>query len=88
MKLCAILEWDIKDRAFRLIEADMTARAKRIMRKRFGVLCARFPNNSFRLVDADATNIEQRIVHRDALTAMRLAEKSPAITGEDIADLV
>ena len=45
------------------------------MRQRFKVLCARFPNNSFRLVDADATNIEQRIVHSDALTAMRLAEE-------------
>ena len=50
------------------------AEAKRLMRKRFKVLCARFPNNSFRLVDADSTNIEQRIVHSDALTAMRLAE--------------
>ena len=76
MKIIAIMEWDIKERAFRLIEADVSARAKRIMRQRFKVLCARFPNNSFRLVDADAdaTNIEQRIVHRDALTAMRLAE--------------
>ena len=52
----------------------MTSLAKRIMRQRFKVLCARFPNNSFRLVDADSTNIEQRIVHRDALTVMRLAE--------------
>ena len=74
MKIYAILEWDIKERAFRLIEADVTSLAKRIMRQRFKVLCARFPNNSFRLVDADSTNIEQRIVHRDALTVMRLAE--------------
>ena len=75
MKIYAILEWDIKERAFRLIEADVTARAKRIMRQRCKVLCARFPNNSFRLVDADATDVDQRIAHRDALTAMGLAEE-------------
>ena len=82
MKIYAILEWDIKERTFRLIEADVTARAKRIMRQRFKVLCARFPNNSFRLVDADATNIEQRILHRDALTAMRLAGEGPVELGD------
>ena len=74
MKIYAILEWDIKERAFRLIEAYMTARAKRIMTQRYKVLCARYPNNSFRLVSCDAVNIEQRIVHSDALTAMRLSE--------------
>lgn len=58
MKIYAILEWDIKDRAFRPIEADVHARAKRIMSMRYKVLCARYPNNSFLLVDADATNIE------------------------------
>ena len=35
MKIIAIMEWDIKERAFRLIEADVTSRAKRIMRQRF-----------------------------------------------------
>ena len=74
MEIYAMREWGIKERAFRLIEADVTAWAKRIMRQRFKVLCDRFPNNSFRLVDADATTSAQRIVHRDALTAMRLAE--------------
>ena len=74
MKIYAIIEWDIKERAFRLIEADMTARAKRIMTQRYKVLCVRYPNNSFRLVGCDTENIEQRIVNSDALMAMRLLD--------------
>ena len=74
MKIIAVLEWDIKERQFAIVEYAMSKSAIRKMRMRYKVLCARFPNNSFRLVSADATNIEQRIVHSDALTAMRLAE--------------
>ena len=29
MKIMEIVEWDIKERAFRLIEADVSARAER-----------------------------------------------------------
>ena len=75
MKIIAIMEWDIKERQFAIVEYAMNESALRKMRMRYKVLCARYPNNSFRLVDADATNIEQQIVHRDALTAMRLAEE-------------
>lgn len=75
MKIIAILEWDNKERQFAIVEYAMSKSALRKMRMRYKVLCTRYPNNSFRLVDADATNIEQRIVHRDALTAMRLAEE-------------
>ena len=74
MKIIAILEWDIKERQFAIVEYAMSKSALRKMRMRYKVLCARYPNNSFRLVSADATNIEQRIVNSDALTAMRLAE--------------
>ena len=81
MKIIAILEWDIKERQFAIVEYAMrkeyamSKSAIRKMRMRYKVLCARYPNNSFRLVSADATNIEQRIVHSDALRAMRLAEE-------------
>ena len=74
MKIIAILEWDIKERQFAIVEYAMSNSALKKMKMRYKVLCARYPNNSFRLVDADLTNIEQRIVHSDALTAMRLAE--------------
>ena len=79
MKIIAILEWVIKEREFAIVEYAMSKSAIRKMRMRYKVLCARYPNNSFRLVSADATNIEQRIVHRDALTAMRLAEEVGAV---------
>ena len=75
MKIIAVLEWDIKERQFAIVEYAMGKTAIRKMRMRYKVLCARYPNNSFRLVSADATNIEQRIVHSDALRAMRLAEE-------------
>ena len=74
MKIIAIMEWDIKERAFRLIEADVTARAKRIMRQRFKVLCARYPNNSFRLCEAEMSVLAQNIVHSDALSMMRIED--------------
>ena len=74
MKIIAIMEWDIKERAFRLIEADFTARAKRIMRQRFKVLCARYPNNSFRLCGAEMSVLAQNIVHSDALSMMRIED--------------
>lgn len=75
MKIIAIMEWNIKERQFAIVEYAMSKSALRKMRMRYKVLCARYPNNSFRLVSADATNIEQRIVNSDALTAMRLAEE-------------
>ena len=74
MKIIAIMEWNIRERRFDVIESETRESSLRVMRMRYKVLCARYPNNSFRLVSADATNIEQRIVHSDALTAMRLAE--------------
>ena len=74
MKIIAIMEWDIKERAFRLIEADFIDRAKRIMRQRFKVLCARYPNNSFRLCEAEMSVLAQNIVHSDALSMMRIED--------------
>ena len=74
MKIIAIMEWNIKERRFEIIESAMNESALKKMKMRYKVLCARYPNNSFRLVSADAANIEQRIVHSDVLTAMRLAE--------------
>ena len=74
MKIIAILEWDIKERQFAIVEYAMSKSAIRKMRMRNKVLCARYPNNSFRLVEAELNVLAQNIVHSDALTAMRLAE--------------
>ena len=74
MKIIAILEWDIKERKFAIVEYTMIKSAIRKMRMRYKVLCARYPNNSFRLVEAEAKVLAQNIVHSGALTAMRLAE--------------
>ena len=74
MKIIAIMEWDIKERQFAIVEYAMSKSALKKMKMRYKVLCTRYPNNSFRLVSADATNIEQRIVHSDVLTAMRLED--------------
>ena len=75
MKIIAILEWDIKERQFAIVEYAMSKSAIRKMRMRYKVLCARCPNNSFRLVEAELNVLAQNIVHSDALTAMRLAEE-------------
>ena len=74
MKLIAIMEWDIKERQFAIIEYAMNKSALRKMRMRYKVLCARYPNNSFRLVEAELNVLAQNIVHSDALMNMRLAE--------------
>ena len=74
MKIIAVLEWDIKERKFAIVEYTMIKSAIRKMRMRYKVLCARYPNNSFRLCEAELNALAQNIVHSDALTAMRLAE--------------
>ena len=75
MKIIAILEWDIKERQFAIVEYAMGKSALRKMRRKYKVLCARYPNNSFRLVEAELNVLAQNIVNSDALTAMRLAEE-------------
>ena len=75
MKIIAILEWDIKERQFAIVEYTMSKSAIRKMRMRYKVLCARYPNNSFRLVEAELNMLAQNIVHSDVLTAMRLADE-------------
>ena len=74
MKLIAIVEWDIKERQFAIVEYAMSKSALRKMRMRYKVLCARYPNNSFRLVEAELNVLAQNIVHSDALMNMRMAE--------------
>ena len=74
MKIIAIMEWDIKERQFAIVEYAMSNSAIRKMRMRYKVLCARYPNNSFRLVEADLKVLEQNIVHSDALSRMRIEE--------------
>ena len=74
MKLIAIVEWDIKERQFAIVEYAMSKSAIRKMRMRYKVLCARYPNNSFRLVEAELNVLAQNIVHSDALMNMRMAE--------------
>ena len=74
MKIIAIMEWDIKERQFAIVEYAMSNSALRKMRMRYKVLCARYPNNSFRLVEADLKVLEQNIVHSDALSRMRIEE--------------
>lgn len=48
MKIIAILEWDVKERQFAIVEYAMNESALRKMRMRYKVLCARYPNNSGR----------------------------------------
>ena len=74
MKIIAIMEWDIKERRFAIIEYAMSKSALRKMRMRYKVLCARYPNNSFRLCEAEMMVLAQNIVHSDALMNMRMAE--------------
>ena len=74
MKIIAIMEWDIKERQFAIVEYAMNESALRKMRMRYKVLCERYPNNSFRLVEADLNVLAQNIVHSDALSRMRIEE--------------
>ena len=74
MKIIAIMEWDIKERQFAIVEYAMNESALRKMRMRYKVLCERYPNNSFRLVEADLSVLAQNIVHSDALSRMRIEE--------------
>ena len=75
MKIIAILEWDIKERQFAIVEYAMSKSAIRKMRMKYKVLCARYPNNSFRLVEAELNVLEQNIVHSDVLSLMRIEEE-------------
>ena len=75
MKIIAILEWDIKERQFAIVEYTMSKSAIRKMRMRYKVLCARYPNNSFRVVEAEAKVLAQNIVHSDVLSRMRIEEE-------------
>lgn len=75
MKIIAIMEWDIKERRFEIIESAMNESALRKMRMRYKVLCARYPNNSFRLCEAEMMVLAQNIVHSDALSMMRREEE-------------
>ena len=74
MKIIAILEWDIKERQFAIVEYAMNESALRKIRMRYKVLCARYPNNSFRLCEAEMNVLAQNIVHSDALSRMRIEE--------------
>ena len=74
MKIIAIMEWDIKERRFAIVEYAMNESALRKMRMRYKVLCARYPNNSFRLCEAEMSVLAQNIVHSDALSMMRNEE--------------
>ena len=75
MKIIAIMEWDIKERRFEIIESAMNESALRKMRMRYKVLCARYPNNSFRLCEAEMMVLAQNIVHSDPLSMMRIEEE-------------
>lgn len=75
MKIIAIMEWDIKERRFEIIESAMNESALRKMRMRYKVLCARYPNNSFRLCEAEMSVLAQNIVNSDALSMMRREEE-------------
>ena len=75
MKIIAIVEWDIKERRFAIVEYAMNESALRKMRMRYKVLCARYPNNSFRLCEAEMMVLAQNIVHSDALSMMRNEEE-------------
>ena len=61
----AIEEWDIKERRWSIIE-ECDASKKRMMKMRYKVLCARYPNNSIRLVELTEVVADSRIVNRDA----------------------
>ena len=74
MKITAIMEWDIKERRFAIVEYAMNESALRKMRMRYKVLCARYPNNSFRLCEAEMSVLAQNIVHSDALSMMRIED--------------
>ena len=74
MKIIAIMEWDIKERRFAIVEYAMNESALRKMRMRYKVLCARYPNNSFRLCEAEMSVLAQNIVHSDALSMMRIGD--------------
>ena len=75
MKIIAIMEWDIKERRFAIVEYAMNESALRKMRMRYKVLCARYPNNSFRLCEAEMSVLAQNIVNSDELRMMRREEE-------------
>ena len=75
MKIIAIIEWDIKERRFKIIESAINESALRKMRMRYKALCTRYPNNSFRLCEAEMMVLAQNIVHSDALSMMRIEEE-------------
>lgn len=75
MKIIAILEWDIKERCFSVLESSTRSGSARVMKMRYKILCERHPNNSFVLIEADAKTLAQKIVHTDALMKMRLEEQ-------------
>lgn len=63
----AIEEWDFKDMRWKLAYDFFRGRsAKRFARMRYGLLCARYPNQSYRIVEVVEKTVESRIVHRDA----------------------
>lgn len=62
----AILEWDIKERRWRIICESDSSNAKRRLRIRYELLCVQYPNSSFKLVSLAETAIAERVVHRDA----------------------
>ena len=61
----AIEEWSIKDYRFNIIE-ECDESKKRMIKMRYKVLCARYPNNSFRLVELAERIVDSRIVNRSA----------------------
>lgn len=75
MKIIAILEWDIKELQFAIVEYAMSKSTLRKMRMRYKVLCERYPNNSFRLCEAELNVLAQNIVHSDVLSLMRIEEQ-------------
>ena len=75
MKIIAILELDIKERQYAIVEYAMSKSAIRKMRMRYKVLCARYPNNSFRLCEAEPNVLAQNIEHSDALSRARIEEE-------------
>ena len=75
MKIIAIMEWDIRERQFAIVEYAMSKSALRKLRMRYKVLCERYHNNSFRLVEAELNVLAQNIVHSDVISLMRIEEE-------------
>lgn len=62
----AILEWNINDRCWDIINESNMENAKRKMRMYYKISCARYPNKSFKFVEMSERVIESRVVNRDA----------------------